>query len=333
MEILVQIKETRSYTIFLESLKTDSTKNNYIYFLNKYLDYTKKQTHDELLKETPEKIQQSIDDYVVSMKYSKSKSTIKLYIYAISHFFAINGVTLNDEMIQKLLPDENSKKEQTYSTNDVKKILEAIDISKIKRHTKWYFRKPRARALIHFFASSGVRLGSIPYMKFGDIEKIGQCYCVRVYANTRHEYLTFLTPEASKSLNEYLATRTNLTINSSLFDMKYDAIRRLISRLVVKANVTSTFPVTQDRTWNKTKQDWCGTSTRLFLDVPMVHGFRSRWNTIMKNNNDINKSMIEVMMGHTPEIKLDANYYRPTKENLFLEFQKGIDALTIYREI
>ncbi|MCE9651855.1 MAG: site-specific integrase [Nitrosarchaeum sp.] len=318
----------------MDSLKTDSTKDNYIYWLNKYLDYTKKKNHDELLQDTPDQIQLKIEDYVMGLKRrQKSKSAIKVSLYALFHFFAMNRVILNEKIIKKLMPEEDSKKRQAYTTEDVTKILEAIDNNKIKKHKKWYFRKPRARALVHFFASSAVRLGSIPIMKFEDIEKIENCYLIRVYAKTRHEYLTFLTPEASKSLDDYLATRTNLINDSSLFEMNYDAIRRLIYRLIIRAKVSPFTTVIKENSWNKIDQDWNKTSSRLFLDVPMVHGFRSRWNTIMKNNNEINKSSIEVMMGHTPEIKLDANYYKPTKENLFQEFKKGIDPLTIYRDV
>lgn len=323
---MAQITETRALIIFLDSIKTDSTKANYVYWLNRYLEWKKAENHDELLKDGQDKIQTDIEDYVMKMKSDhKSKSTIKISLYALFHFFMMNRIILNEKLIKKLLPEEDSKKRQAYSNEDVKAILSAIEVSKIKKHKRWVFRKPRARAIIHFFASTGVRLGSIPDMKFGDIEKFqDDCYCVKVYANTRYEYLTFLTPEASFFLDEYLATRDDLTKDSSLFQMSYPAIRKLITRLVIKAKIT---PVT-----TKTQKDYFSeqSSTRLFLDIPVVHGFRSRWNTIMKSNNTINKSMIESMMGHQSSIALDESYFRPTRENLFAEFKKGIQALTIF---
>lgn len=333
MVILAQIEETRSYQIFLDTLKSDATKNNYIYWLNKYLEWKKYQNHDELIKDTPDKIQTDIEDYVRFMKdKNKSKGAIKITIYALFHFFGMNRVILNERIIKKLVPEEDAKSRKTYSTEDVKKIIEAIEISKIKKHKKWYFRKPRAKALILFLASSGVRLGSIPDVKIGHLEKIQDCYCVRIYAETRYEYLTFLTPEATYALDQYLKTRKNLGKDDFLFQMNYDQIRKLISRLIIKAKIVSFNKTENPRCYNpKTKRNDY-TRIRMFLDVPMVHGFRSRYNTIMKNDNTINKSAIEVMMGHTPEIKLDANYYKPTKEILFLEFSKGIEALTVYSD-
>ena len=330
---MAQIEETRSYQIFLDALKSDATKSNYIYWLNKYLEWKKSKNHDELLKDTPDKIQTDIEDYIRYMKNeNKSKGSIKITIYALFHFFSMNRVILNERIIKKLLPEEDAKSRKTYSTEDVKKIIEAINISKIKKHKKWFFRKPRAKALILFFASSGVRLGSIPDIKIGHLEKIQDCYCVKIYAETRYEYLTFLTPEASYALDQYLKTRENLKDEDSLFQMNYDQIRKLIARLIIKAKIVSLNKITNPRAYNRKTNNWDLTQTRMFLDIPMIHGFRSRYNTIMKNDNTINKSAIEVMMGHTRKIKLDANYYIPTKNDLFLEFSKGIEALTVYRD-
>ena len=61
--------------------------------------------------------------------------------------------------------------------------------------------------------------------------------------------------------------------------------------------------------------------------IQLMHGFRKRWNTIMKLNNDVNDNAIEKMMGH--ENGLDGTYLQITEERLFEEFYKGITDLTI----
>ena len=47
----------------------------------------------------------------------------------------------------------------------------------------------------------------------------------------------------------------------------------------------------------------------------------------------INPNLIELMLGHTTTIKLDESYLKPTKEKLFLEFQKGITDLTVFNDV
>ena len=145
---MAQKEETRSYVIFLDSLKTDSTKANYVYWLNRYLEWKKAKTHDDLLTDGQDKIQTDIEDYVMKMKSDhKSKSTIKISLYALFHFFMMNRIILNEKLIKKLLPEDDSKKRQAYSNEDVKAILSAIEVSKIKKHKRWVFKKPRARSM------------------------------------------------------------------------------------------------------------------------------------------------------------------------------------------
>jgi len=57
------------------------------------------------------------------------------------------------------------------------------------------------------------------------------------------------------------------------------------------------------------------------------HAFRKRFNTTLKLNLDVNPNIIEKLMGHTKG--LDGVYLRPTKEQLFNEFRKGIVDLTL----
>jgi len=58
-----------------------------------------------------------------------------------------------------------------------------------------------------------------------------------------------------------------------------------------------------------------------------VHGFRKRFNTILKLNKDVNDNAIEKMLGH--QNGLDGVYLQITKDKLFEEFKAGIIDLTI----
>ena len=330
---LAQLQECRSYTIFLNTIKTDSTKDNYVYWLTKYLEYRQNDnsdilTHDDLIKDPPEKIQTDFENYILYLKnHRKSVHAIKMSVFSLLRFFSMNRIILNEKILKELIPrDENTHKRQAYTTEDIIKILNAIDIHKIKKHKNWWYTKPRAKSLILFFASSGVRLGAIPDLKYQDIEPIENCYSVKVYSNTKYEYLTFVTPQARRALDEYLKTRDKIEPESQLFDMKYDTIRFVMNYLINKARVT---PVEVKKSLNHINKGEFEFIERHWKQTPAVHGFRSRWNTIMKSDNSINKSMIELMMGHKPSIALDENYFKPTRENLFNEYKKAIPALTL----
>lgn len=319
----------RSLEIFLSTLKTESTKKNYLYWLNQYLKHCKKYSYDELLLGNPEQIQTDLENYILELRRIRTtRSALKANIYALLHFFGMNRVILNEKIIKKLLPEQEGKiGGNAYSTEDIRKIISAVDQYKIKKHKRWNYLKPRAKALVHFIASSGVRLGAIPDLKVKDVNSQDDCHAVTIYRGTKDEYLTFITPEAKKALDEFLSTRQNLTPESSLFDMEYDGLRLCLYRLVKKAKVSKITVHTQpeyDKIISGEK------SPRHRLDIPTVHGMRKRWNTIFKSNNTVNANLIELMMGHSTQIKLDEHYLKPTKEILFVEYQKGVKDLTLF---
>jgi len=59
------------------------------------------------------------------------------------------------------------------------------------------------------------------------------------------------------------------------------------------------------------------------------HGFRKRWNTILKTTKGMNISLAEKMMGHSVTVVMDNVYLDPTVQQLFAEFRKAIPELTI----
>ena len=62
-------------------------------------------------------------------------------------------------------------------------------------------------------------------------------------------------------------------------------------------------------------------------DKAAIYGFRKRFNTILKLNNDVNSNIAEKLMAH--KRGLDGTYLQPTKEECFTEFVKAIPFLTI----
>jgi len=67
--------------------------------------------------------------------------------------------------------------------------------------------KKRTKALILFLSSSGCRVGVIPELKLKHITNIENCKQILCYAESKEEYVTFMTPEASKAFDDYLEER------------------------------------------------------------------------------------------------------------------------------
>lgn len=334
------MEESKALKEFTKVLHNKITKKHYLYHLNQYLKWIGKTPDEAILPDIME-IQTSIENYCnylqnvqnVATLTTHSRAYLKLAFSSLFLFFAMNYKEVNKTRIAKMvLPDSDKIKGVAYTTDDVRRILEAIDETKITKKGKRFPIKTalRSRALVHFLASSGIRLGAIPDVKLKDLERIENCYCVKVYSGTKDEYLTFLTPEATKVLDEYLKSRdfdieeqymvsafngkeTKLSKDDmSIFFMTYEAVRLGINRIVRRAKL------------QETKQGHR-------YDKPTHHAFRKRFNTILKSNNTINPNLIEVMMGHSTTIALDNPYLTPTKERLFEEFKKGINDLEIFK--
>ncbi len=309
------MKKQRSLRLFEQILKSDLTKKVYLQSLNYFREYCKVKDFDSLLDIPPKKLQMLIEDYVIYLKGKISPNSIPTRYWPIQAFFEINDIVINWKKIRRFFPAKVKKSgHEPWTTKDIQKMLEvATDV--------------RSRALIHLVASTGVRIGAIQEMRLKHLEDMPLgCKSVLVYPDDPEEYHTFLTPEASSILDRYLQKRKfdgeQLTPESPVFRKMYK-IRKakaiplgergmsvIIQRLIKKAGLRS-----------------LENKTGLRYNIQQDHGFRKRFNTIMKLNNSINHNLVEKMMGH--KRGLDGVYLTPTVEELFNEFKKAIPELTI----
>ena len=98
--------------------------------------------------------------------------------------------------------------------------------------------------------------------------------------------------------------------------MNMSSIKEVLRRLVLKAGLRANH-VKIGKRYNK----------------QLEHGFRKRFNTIMKTTPNMNISLAEKMMGHSVTVALDNVYLDPTIEQLFTEFKKAIPELIIDGEV
>ena len=306
------LNQQRSLLLFYSAIKSEKTKQQYENYLDEFRSHFIIKNSDKLVQIEPKKLQEMIEDFIM---YDKSKNKSASYIAgkvsALKLFFSMNDVILNWDKIRKMLPEKSKPTgDMAYSTEQIQVLL------KNTAYTEY-------RALIHFLSASGVRVGCFEELKIKDLTDMPNgCKCVKVYADTRHEYFTFIHHEAVEVLNEYLESRKRkgekITEDSWVFCSPFDNTNPHPAM-----TITSTLGRYVKKSLGREKSK----SGR--YSIMSCHGFRKRFDTVLKSNRIVNISLAERLMGHSTTIPLDNSYFKPVIEQLFDEYQKAIPQLVI----
>jgi integrase/recombinase XerD len=144
------------------------------------------------------------------------------------------------------------------------------------------------------------------------------------YEGSNEEYLGFLTPEASKAVDEYLEERRKngeyIDQNSPLFRSSYQVGIQKVKPMSTPSAKMIALRLAKSVVRNKQGNRY---------SVMSAHGFRKRFNTILKNNKEGNVSLKEKLMGHKGVFALDGVYHDADPVTLFNEFKIHIVNLTI----
>jgi integrase len=189
-------KHVEMIKLFEESIKSEYTRRAYVIYLTKYIDHLGSKFNSLLKQSDSKKIEQSIIEYIILLKKTKSYGAIHNYVSAIFAFYKINDIILNTNKISRFMPDNRkSNKDRPYKQEEILKLLEFAD--------------ERMRAVILLIASTGMRIGAIPSLTLSNLETIEielaiKIYKITVYENDNEEHFTYCTPECAKAIDEYL---------------------------------------------------------------------------------------------------------------------------------
>jgi len=306
----------RSLLIFQNCIKSQVTRDQYMYYLDRFIKFFKLKDPDSLISINQAQLQIMIEDYVMDLKRRVNPNSVPTYLYGIQTFLETNDIELNWKKIRRLYPAKiKISGAKAYTTNHIQKMLSVTP-------------SLRNKAVIHFIAASGCRVGALPDLKlrhFSDVP-LG-CKSVLIYEGSLEEYTTFLTLEASKALEDYFEKRKvdgeELKPESPVFRADY------------KLGLMSAKPMSRRGIINMIERVVKNTGIRGFkkgnrYEIQLDHGFRKRWNTIMKTTDGMKIILAEKMFGHsTPTIPLDETYAVPSVEKLFEEYKKAIPELTV----
>ncbi len=308
----------RSLLLFENSIKTDATRKMYLYFLDNFKNFYKLQSYDSIIAIGESGLQIMVEDYVMMLKKKIGPNSMRTYMAGIQAFLETNDIELRWKKIHRLFPAKTKKTGgRMWTTQDIQVMLSSV-------------RDLRQKALIHFLAASGVRRGAIPDLKLRHLTEMpNECRAVLVYDESLEEYTTFIHTEAVYWLEKYLDHRRAdgeyIDENSPLFRKTYQlGIQKVIpiNEDLVMKSVWHAIKISGLRAGQQKRSGRYETQTD--------HGFRKRFNTILKTTDMIKPILAEKMMGHSiKSIPLDETYLVPTMEKLFEEYQKAIPELII----
>ena len=289
--------------LFLSSIRSPETRNGYNTYFKKYLDFL--QADDIFYGNNPRLIEQKIIEFLIDMR-SKGKgySVIHNYISAVLAFYKINDVILNISKINKFVPQNRKvRNDRAFTHEEISKLLDAAD--------------ERMKVVILLLASSGLRLGAISFLRIRHLQKRK----LLVYENDKEEYFTFITPECQKAVDSYLDMR-------SRYGEKINSESLLLRE---QFDIRDPFQAKKARQVNTDTIRWklidiekrVGVPSK---DVKAAHGFRKFFTTQLINSK-VNPEIREMLLGH--RIGLASCYYRPTEEEMYFEYEKAIDNLTV----
>lgn len=290
------IVEQRSLLIFEESIKSTVTRNNYRRHIKWFLEFSKIKDYDGLTKVPVDQMQTIIEDYVMHLKRTVDPNSVPIYMTGVKHFFIMNRIKIYWEIIQKMFPEKTKRSGQKAWTDEhVRRMIQ-------------FSNSARNKALVHFMASTGGRIGIHNFpLQMQHLQDVGDdCRAVLIYAGDKDEYWAFLTPEANQALEDSFEQRRQdnerLYPDSPIFRKNYrlgieKAVQLntkpaigVITRLVNRAGIKRT-KVTEKR-----------------FDIQLDHGFRKRFNIILKLENNLNSNIAEKILGHSVSIPLDGTY-------------------------
>lgn len=293
----------QQYELFINSIRSEYTKQIYTLTFEKYREFMG--SKDLFCGKDPRLIEEKIISFISLLKKKGlGHAAILNYVTPILTFYEINDIILNKKKIRKFIPAyKKVKRDRGYTREEIHKLLDIAD--------------ERMRVVIYILASSGIRITALCSLRIRHLQKNK----LTIYEGDNEEYTTFVTQECKAAIETYLEMRKrygeNITGNTLLireqFDVRNPGKPKEMNRNIIMKKIA----------------DLCNRAGIDKSDIPACHGFRKYFTTQLVNAR-INPEIREMLLGH--KIGLASVYYKPTEEDMFLEYQKAINNLTINEE-
>jgi integrase len=315
------LQENKLYSNFINSLRSPDTKKHYSYVLKQFMAFHKIDEYSTLMVMDKE---EKIKEYVVYLvSQGASTSRFRILFAALKNFYEMNDVeNINWHKLKRFMGEEVPKHEdRRYYHEEIHALVTTANM--------------KLKAAILLMASSGVRIGSLPLMLVGHLEKKVDLYKINVYKDQKGkgQYYTFCTPETVQAIDTYLKFRERcgekVTDKSPLFRKDFDTDFHEQARNDIEVCTMHSIAVAVRRELIKngliTVDHVNPRTTR--KDVKQSHGFRKFFETMLVNSG-IHETIIRKLTGHSDSNNLTQLYSKQTEEEMLLEYGKAIEVLT-----
>jgi len=320
--------EGKGIEAFREAIKSKVTLDVYERRLNLFLTWANL-TADEFVdnaKRNQKEAQELILKYLLlqkgrALRREISPSTVTGLRKPLKLFLEMNDVTgINWSKVSRLMPRERRYAlDRAPTVDELRMILTNSDL--------------RLQAILLVMASSGIRLGAWDYLNIGHVHPIYKdkelvAAKLSVYLGEPEEYISFLTPEAYRKVEEYIDFRKKygekIGPDAPLVRDKWQAPShggftgkitnpKRLDSFGVKRLIEDTLWKLKLRTEKKKRHEFSIHSIRKF--------FKTRAEQAMRPIN------VETLMGHSTGIS--DSYYRPTEKELLEDYLKALPLLSI----
>ncbi|MDH2900301.1 MAG: hypothetical protein PXY39_04970, partial [archaeon] len=323
--------------VFLDELRAWATRRNYARDIVRIL----KNQSDSFLRLPKKQKEDIIRNHIKTSRGKISDAYLCCSLVSVKSLLERYEQEVNWIQIKRMLPKvKNVARDRAPTKEEIKKLLKICDL--------------RLRAAVLILASCGIRAGGLTTLNIEDYTKfdwkgntLGKLI---VYRGEPEEYVTLISPEAVRALEDYLEFRRSkgekLLPDSPLFRNKYDGFtekgeryERGLQRIKEFHDMTS---ARQDEIKNlfhaKGLQQEFYHKWRLAgvrgkekhgrgkpFEFKAVHGFRKYFKTFSPKGMDPETARddVELLMGHV------VSYHKPTFEHLCDQYVKALPSLCI----
>jgi hypothetical protein len=253
-----------------------------------------------------------------------SESTLPNYFKPIKLFCEENNITLNWKKISRRIPKgRKHADDRAPKVKEIKQILNYPD--------------RRIKPAVLLMISCGGRVGMFDFLNWGHISPIERkeqlvAAKIKIYAGTNEEYDSFITPEAYRAVQEYIAFRSEsgerITKDSPVLrDLFFpDHLgrgqphipKRFRPDLVRHLLGDALFPIRGKLKPGKKRHEF-----------QADHGFTKFFNTACDRH--MRTLYVEFLMGHNTGLK--ESYNRAQEDELLNEYLKAVPDLTILEQV
>jgi integrase len=321
------------------------TRRNYVHDLNAYCKFLSKDP-DQLLAEAKTEIKQGLlleersifSDVPRFKQHLKSKNlapnTIRNYIMAVQSFYSYYNIQFpKQRKLESIVLESNI---EIPSKSDIQTILKVCD--------------PLEKAIVLLGVSSGLSMNEIINLKVGNFKDgydptTGITTLKLRRGKTKVDFVTFLTPESSQAVNDYLEFRNRKSDSADIRKQKQLQKQHVYSNndfLFIGRTIPNEWLQSRDERLRKFERNSFLKLYRMLNEkankstpkgtwnVLRSHNLRKYFNSVMLNAG-ADSFFVEYVMGHKID-KTKSAYFRASPDKLKEIYLKFVPYLTIQKE-